>query len=158
MCRLVANLSLPHAPAPLVKSKKPSIGQSLLLSGETAQPPGSEQVSPVLQPKWGVPASGHLIKDTFFSLPSGLTADWIQLPCCLKPENSGLCSLSSQLFPASRPREECLGALQQWPGNTGGQPQGTPHHHLKQKGQGLAAQEETNLTFVSWDSCTQHTA
>lgn len=33
----------------------------------------------MLQLEWGVQATGHLIKDSFFSLPSGLTAEYSSL-------------------------------------------------------------------------------
>lgn len=133
-----------------MKSKNlPLVAKPPSLQGKLGSLQGLRWSAPAFQPKWGAPASGHSIKDSFFSLPSGLTAEYSGL-VVWSQEISGFCSLSSPLFPAFRPRKECLGALQPpGLGTQGPQLCECPLPPSETRRQCLAIWDQTNLNFVS---------
>ena len=85
--RSEANLSLPHTPPPFNEKQKPPAGGKASSSGEIRASWEQAGQPQCCQPEWGAPASGHSIKDSFFSLPSGLTA-----------EHSGLVVLGQEMW------------------------------------------------------------
>lgn len=78
MYRSEANLSLPQTPPPFNEKQK-LVAKPLLLQGKLQNLLGVSRSAPVQWRKSDAPASGHSIKDSFFSLPLGLTAQHSRL-------------------------------------------------------------------------------
>lgn len=151
-----ANLSLPQTPPPFNEKQKP-VAKPLLLQGKLQNLLGVSRSAPVWWRKSDAPASGHSIKDSFFPLPLGLTAQHSRL-VVLGQEMQDFALWAPNFFqlpgppknvwePCNRPTWELQAA-----GFSGGIP--TPHPLRKQEEQGVAIWDQTNLNFVPRDFCT----
>lgn len=90
--------------------------------------------APELRLKRGVPASGHSIKDSFFSLPSGLTAEHSDL--VVWSRKFGILLSELPTLPSFQAMLRMSGSLATaWPRSTRQTaPADAPQPHLKQEG------------------------